>query len=118
MVSDQEQGKGKLHQTLAEYDTRLKIGTIARNEKDKDYGAAAKGYESFARDSQNRESAEKAYASAIADYVRAGEEVSAERVSSAWLARYPKSPKALESLRAAATQQLIQGRFEIALLRH
>lgn len=114
LAADQEVGKGKLRAQMADYENRFKILSIAASEKDKDFEAAAKGYEAFAKESGNQEIAEKSYANAIASYVRTGDDPSVDRVSAAWLKRFPHSPKALESLRAAATHALIVGRFDAA----
>ncbi|MCM2277539.1 MAG: tetratricopeptide repeat protein [Oligoflexia bacterium] len=114
LAADQEHGKGKLHAQLAELESRVRIATIASHEKEMDFAAAAKGYEEFARDAAQRELAEKAYANAIGSHLKAGDDEAVERVGQAWLKRFPKSPKAAESLRAAATQQLVAGRFDKA----
>ncbi|MCM2321712.1 MAG: hypothetical protein NDJ90_00440, partial [Oligoflexia bacterium] len=114
LAADQELGKGKLKAQLGDQEFRLKIVSIAVHEKDKDHGAAAQGYEAFAKDATQRELAEKAYASALANYLKASDEEGRERVAAAWLQRYPRSPKAIESLRLVATQELIQGHFEKA----
>jgi tetratricopeptide (TPR) repeat protein len=111
MAADSESGGGKLKAQLAELDTKLKIGNIAKEEKDKDYASAAKGYESFAADAQNRDIAEKAYSNALGDYQRVDDLEGIDRVGAAWLKRYPKSPKAIEDLRGAATTYLIEGHF-------
>lgn len=114
MSADQRMGKGKLVAAINEQELRLKVSIIARQEKDKDYGAAAQGYESFAQEAPDREAAEKAYSSAISTYIKIGDTAGVDRVSANWLKRYPKSPKALEWHHLAATQFLILGKFEQA----
>jgi tetratricopeptide (TPR) repeat protein len=106
-----------LHSALAEQDTRLKIAVIAHEERDKDYAAAAQGYEAFANDpqiSKDQGTAEKAYANAVSSYLKADDWVSVERVLGLWLNRYPKSAKAIDSYKASATHALIQGKFDIS----
>lgn len=112
--ADQEIGQGKLKALLAEQEIRLKVNAIAKNEKDKNYSEAAKGYEAFANDSQQRELAEKAYSNALVNYVQARDFESEARVASSWLKRYPGSSKALEMLKSQSTQLLILGQFELA----
>jgi tetratricopeptide (TPR) repeat protein len=117
MSADQEIGKGKLKAMMLEQETRIRVGSIAREEKDHKYDEAARGYEAFAQDaqgSQQKDVAEKALASAILSYLKAGDAESIERVSSNWFKRFPKSPKAIESTQAAATLLLVQGKFETA----
>lgn len=118
LQADQEFAKGKLKVALADQETRLKVLAIARSEQDQDFAAAARGYENFARDAGTRDLAEKAYTNALASYARVpGAEAheSLERVSAAWLKRFPKSPKAAESLRSSATMLLVQGRFDASI---
>lgn len=112
LTADQEQAKGKLKALMAEQETRLKVFAIADSEREKDYVAAAKGYEAFAKDSPQRDIAEKSFASALANYQRAGDVESVDRVSNAWFKRFPKSGKAIESLRGTATHELISGKFD------
>jgi tetratricopeptide (TPR) repeat protein len=114
MANDQSSGQGKLRALMAEQETRLKVSAIARNEKDKDFQAAAKGYESFARDSSSKDLAEKAYANAITNYLKASDAASVDRVSDEWLKRFPGSTKAADSIRSVGTQLLIQGQFDAA----
>lgn len=114
MSADQKIGKGKLAAAMSEQELRLKVGMIARLEKDKDYAAAAQGYESFAQETPDREAAERAYSSAVATYLKVSDTVGVDRVTANWLKRYPKSPKALEYHHLAATQYLIIGKFEQA----
>lgn len=112
MAEDSRAGKGKLRAALADADERLRIKAIDRSEKARDFGAAARGYESFARDSRDREPAEKAYESSVASYVKAGDSAGAGRVASEWLRRFPGSARAAEAIRGVATQALIDGRFD------
>ncbi len=117
MSADREIGQGKLMAMIADEDSRVKVGMISKEEKGHDYAAAAHGYEDYAQDpktGKDRETAEKAYASAIANYVRADDGESVSRVSHEWLHRFPKSPKAIESLRSAATHALIAGSFDLS----
>jgi outer membrane protein assembly factor BamD (BamD/ComL family) len=113
LAADQESGS-KLASYLQEQETQFRIGAIAKSEKDKDYKTAAKGYESLAADTKDRELAEKAYLNAMGAYMREGDAEGALRVVDAWLKRYPKTPKATDQLRIAATNFLIRGRFELS----
>ncbi|MBC7693647.1 MAG: tetratricopeptide repeat protein [Methylotenera sp.] len=112
MANDQRSGSGKLKSQLDEQETRLRIGTIARQEKEKDFNSAAKGYESFAADATSRELAEKAYANAVSAYLKAGDYESITRVTEAWSRRFSDSKLASDAIRNAATSGLIQGQFE------
>ena len=114
MTSDHESGKDKLKLLLAEQDTRLRIGVIARHENEKDYSAAAKDYERFAADADKRDLAEKAYGNSIVSYVKTSDFESVPRVYDAWSLRYPDSKMSSDSMRAAATGASIQGNFEAA----
>jgi tetratricopeptide (TPR) repeat protein len=114
MSADQEIGKGKLRAAIQDQETRIKVSTISREEKDHKYGEAARGYETFAQESSQKEVAEKALASAVASYLKVGDTESVERVSVSWFKRFPKSPKAIESTQTAATVLLVQGKFETA----
>ena len=110
MASDQKAG-GKLHVQLADLDARLKIGVIANEEKKSDFASAARDYEGYGNDSTNRDTAEKSYVNAVSSYLKVGDAESIDRVSKTWLKRYPKSPRAIESLRGAATSFLVAGNF-------
>ncbi len=114
MSADQEFGKGKLKSAMQEQETRIKVSTISKQEKDHKFSDAARGYESFAQDATQKEVAEKALSSAIATYLKTGDAESVERVSLGWFKRFPKSSKAIESTQAAATFLLVQGKFESA----
>lgn len=117
LAADQEAGaanSGKLKVLLADQEIRIKIHAIARVEKDKDYLAAGKGYEEFAQEANGRDVAEKAFAGALAAYVKVQNTEGLERVSALWLKRYSKSPKAADGIRSAATQLLIAGKYESA----
>lgn len=114
MAADSDTGKGKLHAAISEQETRTKISTIAQAEKSKDFTVAAQGYESFAQDSKDREISEKAYANAVGAYLKAGDGPSVERVLGAWLVRFPKSARAADNYKVAATRALIQGKFDVA----
>lgn len=115
LAADKELGASKLSIALSEQETRLKIGAIATAESEKDFTEAAKGYEALATESAQRDLAEKAYENAVASYLKEANIDAAMRVSANWLKRYPRSPKALDSIRYAATANLIQGKFESAL---
>jgi len=110
---DQENG-GKLKALLADEEIRLKVTDIATSEKDKNYGAAAKGYESYANDSAQKDLVEKAFANSVANYIKAGDPESVYRVTATWLKRFPTSQKAMDSVRGSATQFLILGSFDAA----
>jgi tetratricopeptide (TPR) repeat protein len=114
MAADQKLGQGKLRLTMTELDARLRVGTIAAQERDQDFDAAAKGYEEFARTATSRELAEKAYANAVGAYGKAGDAEAVDRVVQAWLKRYPDGKRPIEVVRSAATSALIQGRFSQA----
>ncbi|MEK6579515.1 MAG: hypothetical protein AABZ55_09850, partial [Bdellovibrionota bacterium] len=111
LAYDHEQG-GKLKAQLIEKDKILKIGLIAKNEKDKNFAGAGKGYESFALDSSDKVIAEKAFASSMSSYLKAEDSDGMLRVAAVWLKRYPKSSNAIDSIRSGATIALIQGHFE------
>ena len=114
MATDRESGQTKLTAQMIDQETRMKVGVIAKEEKDKDFAAAAKGYESFAMEVAQKDLAEKAYANAVLNYFKVPDPESVDRVSSDWLKRFPKSAKAVDSIRGAATNSLIAGRFEVA----
>jgi tetratricopeptide (TPR) repeat protein len=112
MSADQEIGKGKLKAAILDQETRIKVSAISQEEKEHKYADAARGYESFAQDSQQKDIAEKALASAVASYIKVGDTESVERVLVGWFKRFPKSTKAVESAQSAATLFLVQGKFE------
>ncbi|MGZ3687728.1 MAG: tetratricopeptide repeat protein, partial [Bdellovibrionota bacterium] len=114
LAFDSENG-GKLRAQMSELDSRLKIGAIAKEEKDQDFDGAAKGYENFAAEAATKDLAEKAFGNAVGAYLKAEDFDSIERVGNTWLKRYPKSAKAIESLRSVATASLIRGDFESSL---
>jgi tetratricopeptide (TPR) repeat protein len=114
MAGDAESGQGKLKLLLADQATKMRIGTITKAEAEKDFAGAGKGYESFGVEAKDRDTAEKAYSSAVASYLKAGDAESADRLLAAWLKRYPKSPKAIDLARSASTQFLIEGKFDAA----
>jgi tetratricopeptide (TPR) repeat protein len=113
MAFDHETG-GKLKSQLGEQDVRIKIGVIAKNEKNNDFSSAAKEYESFANEATDRVIAEKAYANALGSYLKVGDSESSDRVSTRWLQRYPKSQRAVDSIRNTATLYLVSGRFDLS----
>ena len=110
MASDQAAG-GKLKSYMIDLESRVQVAAIAHDESDRDYKAAGRGYEAFAQSASSRDVAEKALANAVASYLKAEEGDEVERVSAAWLKRYPGSRRAVESLRSVATQRLIQGQY-------
>ena len=114
LAADTEIGQGKLKAALADQESRLKVGVIASKEKERDFAGAAKGYETFAQETGKRDLAERAYANAVASYLKAGEVESLDRVAASWMKRFPDSTKFSDSLRSAATSALIQGRFDVA----
>ena len=114
MQNDHDNNGGKLKASLSDQGRDLRVHAIAKEEADKDYAGAGKGYEDFAAQSTGREVVEKAYGNAVSSYVKAGDSPSAVRVSEAWFTRYPKSPKASDALRGLATRLLIQGEFDSA----
>lgn len=113
MAYDAQNG-GKLRAQIGDQELRLKIGVIAKNEKSNDFEAAARNYETFAGETQDRALAEKAFANATANYLKLGDPVSVSRVTARWLARFPRSPKAVEALRGAGTRFLVGGDFASA----
>ncbi|OFZ04155.1 MAG: hypothetical protein A2070_14665 [Bdellovibrionales bacterium GWC1_52_8] len=114
MTADQESGAGKLKAALVEQELRLKVFAIAGDEKDRDFAAAAKGYEMLAAESNQTDFSEKAFENAVAAYGKASDFVSQERVISSWLKRFPKSARVRDSIRGVASTQLVQGRFELS----
>lgn len=111
--ADQKAGS-KLRAQLGDLDSRMKVMTISRHEKSRDFVSAAKGYESFAEESKSQDVAEKAYANAVGSFLKAGEWTGAARVSDAWLTKFPSSRGARESAQTTATQALIYGQFGMA----
>jgi tetratricopeptide (TPR) repeat protein len=114
MEADKKLQKGALAASFDAEETRIKIGVLAGQEKSKDFGAAAKGYEEFAGREQKRELAEKAYENAVSNYVKLGDYDSATRVIGKWTTRYKDSKRGQEMLRDVATNAIIMGRFEKA----
>jgi tetratricopeptide (TPR) repeat protein len=108
---DQEHG-GKLKSAIAEQEGRLKVLDIAFREKDQDYKGAAKLYEKYAEDSQDKEAMSKAYENAVASWLRINDLESADRVVQAWQKKVPDSKVAAQAMRNSATLLFIQGKFE------
>ena len=79
LAFDVEHGN-KLKSALAEQDARLKVLAIQFEEKDQNYKTAAKLYEKFAEEAQDKDSISKAYENAVASWLRAGDMVNADRV--------------------------------------
>ncbi|MGK5087529.1 tetratricopeptide repeat protein [Bdellovibrionota bacterium FG-2] len=109
LANDQKNSGGKLKLFVSDLGQRLKIGLIARQEHGKDFGEAAKGYEALGLETAAKDVSEKAFASSLISFQKAGLAVDTERVSGEWLKRFPKSPKALESIRTSATGWFIAG---------
>ncbi|MBU6376020.1 MAG: tetratricopeptide repeat protein, partial [Bdellovibrionales bacterium] len=108
MAFDLEHG-GKLKSALAEQDSRLKVSAIQFSEKDQDFKAAAKLYEKFAEESQDKETVSKAFENAVASWLRAGDMENADRAVLAWQARQPDNKAAAQAIRNSATLLFIQG---------
>lgn len=114
MAADRELGGSKLKAAMEDHEQRLKVGKIASLEKSQEFATAAKNYETFALEASDRSVADKAYANAMASYVKAGSFDEAGRVQDQWLKRFPNAKDAVESSRQAATAAMIQGEFEQA----
>jgi tetratricopeptide (TPR) repeat protein len=115
MAEDKAKG-AKLAESFATLETRMKAGSIAGRERNKDYDEAARGYEEFAQSAKDPTAAEKAWASSFDNWVRAGEFGDAERVLSEWSRKFPASAKPLEAARFLATRQLIEGDYKKAVV--
>ncbi|NDD92493.1 hypothetical protein EBZ37_10450, partial [bacterium] len=111
LAFDVEHGN-KLKSALAEQDARLKVLAIQFEEKDQDYKSAAKLYEKFAEEAQDKDSISKAYENAVASWLRAGDMVNADRVVIAWQSKQPDNKAAAQAMRNSATLLFIQGDFE------
>jgi tetratricopeptide (TPR) repeat protein len=111
MAADQKTG-GKLKALMDDQDTRIRIGAIAVKEKKQDFSAAGADYEAFGNEAKSRDTAEKAYANAVSSFLKTNDAASTERVANGWLKRFPKSPRAIEALRGAATRFLIAGKLD------
>ncbi|OFZ79563.1 MAG: hypothetical protein A2583_14560 [Bdellovibrionales bacterium RIFOXYD1_FULL_53_11] len=111
MAFDASHG-GKLKQQMAAEETRLKVGAIATQEKEKNFGDAGRSYETFAAEAPSREIAEKAFGNAVSSYIKEDDMVAVDRVIDSWLKRYPGSAVAADAARGAATAWLIKGYFE------
>lgn len=114
MDADKSIGKNQLAQLIDTQEDRIRIGTIAGQEKSKDFASAGRGYEDFAKRQTDRGVVEKAYSNAVGAYVKVGDYDSAVRVISTWANKYRDSKAALESLRDTATNAIILGHFEKA----
>jgi tetratricopeptide (TPR) repeat protein len=114
MASDRASHQGKLKAALEHLEERHVVETIAKQEKSKDFLAAAKGYEEFASSQKDRNLAEKAYANAIHMYLSSTsvDYASILAVADQWTKRYPGSSQILETLRTVATNALILGNFQ------
>lgn len=112
--NDSKKGQGKLGAQMADIESRIKIFSIARFEKEQNHAEAAKAYEEFARSSAQGDVAERAYANAMTTYLKGDDWENADRVATEWAKKFSKSKKIDETLRAATTQAFIQGHFETA----
>jgi tetratricopeptide (TPR) repeat protein len=115
MEFDRTSNQGKLKASIEELENTAKISEIAKQERDQDYRAAAKGYLEFAASTSQKDAAEKAYGNAMSSYLKDGNaDDSMLELTALWAKRYPQSPKAMESLRTVATNALIRGKFEFS----
>ncbi len=114
MAADTKLQKGALAIFFDNEETRIKIGVIAGQERSKDFGSAAKGYEEFAMKEPKRELSEKAFNNAVSNYVRLLDYDSATRTISKWVGKYKDSKQAIDTLRDVATNAIITGQFEKA----
>jgi tetratricopeptide (TPR) repeat protein len=123
MASDRSLNQGKLKQALDDQENRMKIGGIAKLEREQDFSQAAHAYEQFASETKDKEAAEKAYSNAISTYLKAdnaaktSSETSYEAIlaiETAWSRRFPQSVKPVEQLKIVATQALISGQFDVS----
>jgi tetratricopeptide (TPR) repeat protein len=95
-------------------DKNLQKGKLAAA-LDQDYLSAAKEYEVIAGEIPQRDLAEKAYASAMSSYLKledSGDGIL--RLANLWRARFPASTLVVESVRTAATNSLIRGKFDLS----
>ncbi len=114
MSADTKLQKGALAAFFDGEETRIKIGVIAGQERSKDFGAAARGYEEFAMKEPKRELSEKAFDNAVGNSLRLADYDSAIRTLSKWIGKYKDSKLAIDTLRTVATNALITGNFEKA----
>jgi tetratricopeptide (TPR) repeat protein len=120
LAADQDVGSGRLKASIEEQELRMKIGKIATQEHQNDFGSAGQSYEALAAEAKTRTLAEKAYANGLSSYFKANDTDGMERIASLWLKKYPpQSPsggqnKAIEAIRNVSTNLLIQGRFDAA----
>lgn len=105
----------KLSAMITELERKLRVGTIALYERDKDFASAAKAYESFASDQKGDGAQEKAFENSVVSYMRAGDTGAVVRVCGVWLNKFPKSSKAQQVARNAATELLIRGDFSASV---
>jgi Flp pilus assembly protein TadD len=113
LAADQDSG-AKLKGQLNELDLRMKARQIRGAEREMNWVAAGKGYETLAVDSRDREVSEKAFAGAVSAYTKAEDDLAVDRVAAAWLKKFPGSPRGADALRGAATLNLVAGRFSSA----
>jgi tetratricopeptide (TPR) repeat protein len=115
MAADRSLQKGKLATALDQQLTQEKVGKISQFEKSKDYSAAAQQYEVVAAELPDRNLAEKAYANALSTYLKLDEAtVPILRLIGTWKTRFPSSKALVDSIRTAATNALIRGKFDFS----
>lgn len=114
LETDRKIGKGEVRKLLADNESRLEVIHLAELEGDRNYEEAAKYYERLAETNPKSEKGEKAFASAVNNYVLAGRMGDADRVRATWSRAYPGSALLKTSLRASATQQFLVGNYEAA----
>jgi hypothetical protein len=111
LAFDQEHS-GKLKATISEQEARLKVLDIAFREKNQDFKGAAKLYEKYAEEAQDKDAISKAYENAVASFLRVNDLENADRVVQAWQKKLPDSKAAAQAMRNSATLLFIQGKFD------
>lgn len=139
MAADQSLNQGKIKAALDQQELKIKVGSIARDEKEHHFIAAARGYAEFANESKDRDLAEKSYTNAINAYLNAylkedesrsgnapaiapsiapeneeGSYGEILRLAEIWNKRFPHSPKLIDPMRTVATHALIQGKLKVS----
>jgi tetratricopeptide (TPR) repeat protein len=115
VLSDQDKKqKGELNQDVEAANKKIRVGEISNLEKNKDYAAAAVGYEGFAKTAKTEKEAESAYLGALNAYAQAGKSDEVARVMKEWKAKFPKSTLVEKSVKAQASQFFIKGMFNDA----
>ncbi len=123
MAYDGQTG-GKIRALVADYRERLKVMKILFYERDGDLKKAARAYEKFAeeaeqkaaggigKDAKAREAMSKAFENAVATYLRMNDMEDADRVLGVWQKKLPESQAAAQAMRNSATLLFVQGKFE------